>query len=297
MTSARRRVLLAAAAALVLTGFPAGARAGSFLPNFSGTTRMLDNGAAEGIVNFAVFDNTDGGSFLAESAFTAIVSQAVGLTGSPAIDVTAGYIYLFQVINDNPVNPEVVLNAFRLPVDPGSTSQVTSAGFFTNTVFTDRILDDGRVRTDPQAVGNPSNKFLGASPTNPDTDDPLDGVPSASGATNVGLATIATDSFGNPYEPSTLDLATRQVQWSSGIVNTQGYSSVFFFTTSFDPSYRPGEVGNGDLNNPGNLVRTNGDVPVPTPEPGTLALWSLAFLGVGGASCWRRWRDRPTPAA
>jgi hypothetical protein len=295
MNVPRRRVL-AAVAALVLFGVPPDARAGSFLPGFSGNTRMggiPGQGATEGIVNFAVFENTDG-NFLDEAPFSSVAALPL-VIGSPLIDVTAGFVYLFQVVNDDPVNPEAALDAFRLPVSPGSNPQVTSAGFFLDTVFTDTVRDNGSTGSGIP-VGGPSNKFLGAQPANPNNDDPLDNVPSLSGVTGVGLAAIPAVAGGNPFDPSSVDLATRQVRWAPGIMPVLGFSSVFFFTSNVGPAYRPGEIGTGDLNLSGS-PRSNGDVPVPTPEPGTLVLWSVAVLGLGGASCWRRWRGDRSPVA
>lgn len=252
------RVAAVALAVLVSTS----AANAAWMPGFSGSNQFTKNltgtgptNDGDGIVNFAVYDNinNDFGSF--------------GLTGTNQFGsggLTAGrYIYLYQVVNTNPnnSNPDHMLSGLFVEVVP---STIKSGGFVGDTVFQDA---EGN-------VGPVGNVRLGTESGVNDT--PLTGFP----PTGFGTLSAAVESNsitiqGNLFRFNFFD-ANRDPA-----IDVNGFSSVVFLTSDFAPTLGRGRLVDGDIG--------AGSIPVPTPEPGTIALFGLA-LPLMGAGYVRRLR-------
>lgn len=251
------RVAAVALAVLVSTS----AANAAWVAGFSGSNQFTKNLAGtgptndgDGIINFAVYDNAnnDFGSF--------------GLTGTDQFGsggLTAGrYIYLYQIVNTNPnnSNPDHQLSGMFLEV---ASNVLKSGGFVNNTVFQDASGN----------VGPSANVRLGTESAvndTPLTDFPPTGFGSLSAAVEPVDITVQGNLFRfNFFEGRTPNLMPG------------GFSSLLYVTSDFRPTFGRGRLVDGDV--------SAGSIPVPTPEPGTIALFGLA-LPLMGAGYVRRLR-------
>lgn len=265
-------------AAVILLALPSLANAG-FLAGFSGNSQFgPPPAAADAAVSFSVYENTDGD--WTDDADFAAFTPASGPFFSGSIDATAKYVYLYQVINNNPTDPEKGLSLLLIP--ESSPGIYTSFGYIDHAVFED--ADGG--------VGPATNVALGddREPTGLPSDTPGDGVPSDFetplgflgdlGATNPRKGEILSDSvFFGASVASPINVLQFTFELLSG-----GYTTLLFATSNSAPKITRAEVQDG-------TPRSAGDIAVPTPEPGTLLL-ALAGLPVGLVKLMRRRRAR-----
>lgn len=268
----RSLVLRAAAVALALTALPNAADAG-WEPGYNGNSQLVAPSArADGVINFAVYKTEDADwtdDFGA--GFDAAVRTFMGST-----NVAVGsYIYFYQVVNTNPNNPESSLSNLYL----ASSGSLNAAGTVDGYLFTE---GSGPGST----VGPVGNQRLGAE--NGPNDSTVNGVPSNgttppsgfvfnSGAVNIGNYDDDDEAFpdNTPGDESD-DIPARKFSFSNTLA-VDMYSSVAFLISPNAPKYGMGSLQDGGY--------TRGDVPVPSPEPGTFALLGLGLplLGWGYA--------------
>jgi len=260
------RLLAVTLAAYALAGPAGGSARAGFISEFTGNTQMTAPGNDKGVVSFAVYDNSKG-DFLSSLGLSA--SAVSNLTGSGAVDLNANYIYLYQVVNTAATNP--VVDAFKV-MNPDA---FTSAGYFTNRVFTDGA---GAVSA--------TNPGLG---TNPSGDDGLDGNPSNKNQTVSGTQRLAAS-----INPSATDLGnggdgngfvtfffTPPLLGGVGVIPAQKTSTIVILTSRYAPQYAEGGIQDG--------TRSDGDIPTAvTPEPGSLVLWGVGGVGLFGLYLRRR---------
>ena len=252
-----------------------------WIARLTGNTQMSESANSDGIVNFAVYKPSTN-NWVTELG---LGSVATSLMLSGTIDLDAAYVFFYQVVNTDPNpgsgGPDHDLHVLKLP--NYSPSAITSMGYLDDTVFTDGA-----------PVGGAGNRFLGSeAPGDDKGDDVLDGVPSESGVTGIGFVTdtaalnplTATIDSGDNMAMFTWDqvIIPGFGMFGDGAIPTGSYSSVVFMTTDLDyePGYQEGNLRNGD--NP-----SDGDLPQPNPEPG-----SIVLLGIAGvAGYWIRRRRR-----
>src|SRR4051812_10335944 len=102
MIRLRKSLLLGAAILTLLLGPLALDARAAFIAGYSGNTLMGDVPATDGVVSFAVYDNTGGGNWITTLGLgTAIkpVLAAFGLLTPPT--GTELFVYFYQVVNVN----------------------------------------------------------------------------------------------------------------------------------------------------------------------------------------------------
>jgi hypothetical protein len=241
-----------------------------FVPGFTGNSQTLVDGslvshpASDGLINFAVWDNSAGGNWITDF-LTAYGVSVVPLTALVAADPFAPYVYLYQVVNTNPVAPDSPLHLFQVqggefdPVGGYLLSAGTGVGF------------NELVAAVPTVTGPTSNVALGTTDALPG-----DGIPGAI-IPNTDLDAIPFAAVAGAETPTGLTHLVAENLWqfefpdqtTSGgtdhsLAPSVGYSTIVFLTSDRVPTYLPGRVHNGDV--------TYGDIPSNTPEPGSFAM-------------------------
>lgn len=246
-----------------------------FLSDFTGRTEfVVGNAASDGLVNFAVYENTDGDwtdDFVGGSggSFDLAVIHLGGF--SSAVDAAAKFVYFYQVVNTDPTSPDDPLDNLLVPFPPGGSSLVTSAGRVTGFVFDDNGDDDGG------AVGPSGNERLGDDMTGDDDATPGDATPGLSGVVLASPFFVAHASAKDATGAAALVSNFLRFSWSS--LETGEFSSLVFITSGIEPRYDTGVLKDTGT--------TDGDIPAPVPEPGTLA---LLFAGAPLGLYWLRRR-------
>jgi len=281
----RRFVLRVAAVALALVALPAAADAGWMAP-YTGNTQMAlpvtltnQGDRADGVVNFAVYDNTDGSfnSFFSTGFKNALGDSLTnntteGTFGSLSGVANSNYIYVYQVVNSNPVQllgSDSALDSLFLRAQ----GSLTAGGWANGFIFNDGTAD----------VGPTGNQRLGHE--GPDFDLLVDGIPSETAADvgstiNVNTLTVVSHSSPNARNIAGLDLdttfpgsVTPAIQFDYDAAQTGKYTYLMILASNQAPIYRRGTISDGS--------HTDGDVPLPSPEPGTLALIGLGLPLLG----------------
>jgi hypothetical protein len=233
----------------------------AFLPAFEGFS-VFGAGAnqcplCDSTVSFAVWQNTDGNW---------IDDLPTPTDLGPATTGTEQYVYMYQVINTDPLNVQnQILENFNVSFGPQGGPTVPTpflaGGFFDNTVF-----------------NNPSSAIA-------PLDTPDDGVPSA--LSTVTPFTVNTSAF-DPNSLSANIMANPAVgggaaypgalfQWNAGNeIPAAGTSSVLFMTSNLAPTYRWAET-----ESPGGFGAA-GDVPSMVPVPAAVWLFGSGLLGLIG---------------
>ena len=265
---------IALAAALLVA--PSAAQA-DWLAPFSGNGQFsLPATSADGVVNYAVYENTTGGDTFDQIFGAATpVTNLAGTVGDSYRDDR--FVYVFQAINTkgpvgtDPLDLDADLRAFFVRIDE---ALVNGVGTVTGYVF-----NDAEGATGPGGI--PGNIALGT--VGPVPDPAIDGIapgsgqapnPGSSGVTNVGVtpSTVTGASRGNVAFNTDPPGTGLRFEFDGGL-NTGEYTSLFFFTSNSSPAFRGGQLQDGGA--------ALGDVPSPTPEPGTMALLALGLPVIG----------------
>jgi len=238
---------------------------------------------ADGVINFAVYQATSGGTINS----TLGISSAQSLFGTTAVN-NGDYIYMYQVVNT--VAPGVA--DYDRALDKiliehiASTTTVSAAGYLDKTVFTDTSGNVGPNGTSGTGAGttNTGNYRLGADNSTPGT---------AFYIANPGLATdtfsINATSFNknDALKPNgatgtaySFKFPGNDVGNGSGLQPTE-YSSIVYIVSTFAPGLGSGQVS--DTQWGGGFVPTPGGAGplLNTPEPGTFGLIALAIPLIG----------------
>ena len=249
-------------------------------------------GSCDSVVNFSVYETTDSiwndDPFFGGATDFHLTDLDGQFTATPDLD--AKYVYLYQVINNNPGNnAENALSVFAVTMTPNKLSSVTSAGYF-DSVF----LDGAGI---PNVVNNsPDFTLADPDPTLLNADAPDDHIPTSLGNVTNGLANGGPQAFA----PTSVRTGTPIVNplanggaVSSGIlfewnnpenIPVGGTSTVVFFTSDEAPGYRWAETEYPSIDG------AAGDVPAPAvPVPGSLA---LLLTGAVGSVAWSRLKAR-----
>jgi hypothetical protein len=261
-----RRGLATLAAGLVLLAAASEAKA-VYIGGLIGNTRP-GVGNANYTINFAVlnpFMGTPNDTWRADPTGMLNVNGMFrpGI-GSPALDTTAQYLYLYQVSNNSPAGgPTINFMSLTLPFDQNQRV-ITSWGFFGGLGFSDN-----------NGVVNAMNSFG------------LDNVPFGDpAAINIGVTNPAVVMIGALGFPPTTDvvrvsafMSRFDASWAAPHLALGETSTIFGFTTNAQPTpFTPSNavVRGSDGSQPFGWVVT------PLPEPGALGLLALGSALVAG---------------
>lgn len=232
---------------------------GNTQPSVPASNPVQSHNGVDGHVNFSVLDHSGG---VAGDSFgtgianfdTTLFNAGILSPGTPNLDTSANYLYLFQVTNSGP-NPETIIQA-ALTVGVG---QVTSFGYFTGTTFTYGGNPTGATQDlgPSAAAGNPSLISL---------------VPAVADATStIGVAT-AVGAI-NPLTLLQLSQGSLTALFSLP-VGDGAKTTLFGYTSNQAPSL------NGGVTITDTVDSANGSVPSAVPEPTSIALLGLGALGL-----------------
>jgi hypothetical protein len=277
-TGPRRAACVALCAALALLATASAGRA-EFLTDLTGNTQTTNGSGLDGTYNFAVLDQKTGG--VKGNEWGAVVNPAatdpahrydpvfdkrfIQGSGSGALDTTARYLYLFQIVNNGTGTDGI--NSVALSVDP---SLITSFGYF------------GK----PGEGGVGGNDNLGA--VNSNNDLGQDGS-HFNGKANAGVSrpAIVALNDGSSVAPQDVTVSLTNGQLvvtfpTSGLA--QGNRSVLIgFTSNDSPGIAPQNVFRFD----GSSGSAFGQAPIPMPEPSAYVLMGVG-VGCAGLLLWRR---------
>jgi hypothetical protein len=204
------------------------ARAG-YIPGFVGSTTLGGGaGTANGIVNYAVFQNTTNDWLTALGVNT---TTAIALAGT-TINTTDQYVYMYEIVNTDAANNLAQLKVTFL--NPDQT--ISSIGYFDHRVFLDG--------TNSQ-VGPPGHPSI------------VNGL-TGTGTTSSGPAGPASINPGGANKNSGNNQAS--FDWTNQIPPA-GFSSIVFVTTNVAPNFVPTSI----RDNAGN--QSVGLAPGVVPEP------------------------------
>jgi hypothetical protein len=302
----RSLILRAATVALAILALPSAADAG-WMTEFTGNTQTgLPGAQGDGVINFAVFDNTGttaASKFSGQSFYTTGFATALGqslISGSGNIGSLAdlnnsSYIYVYQMVNTNPRGAESDLEGLFLkgsgyltgdgsmddPYAPNlNPGWLTAAGWANGYIF-----HDGTAKVGPNTPTN--NQRLGGNDGQTGSgsfDTAVDGKPSEKasdpGSTiDVNALTIVSDDGGITVSSVSVDFFPEDdsteiaLQYHVAGMPTNTYSYLMIIASNHAPIYQRGTTSDGQ--------HADGDIPVPSPEPGTLALIGLGLPLLG----------------
>jgi len=265
----RKRLFGAVLALIAACASATSAEAGSFLSGFTGSANITypNSPADRAYVSFAVYSNNDGGAALATSLGTTTTALA-----SAGMNLSARYVYLYQVVN---VGTEA-LSFLQIDSKP---TLYSSHGQIANTVFSDGTGASNRV----VGTANGGKNFLG-SESGPSTI--FGSGPNASHTYTGQNAAFASASGGvssSGFTQSNLNGYVRYNYSNGGdpTLLTNGYGYLLFLTSDNAPTLGDGAIHDN--------FQSDGYVPMASaPEPGSMALMSMAVLGLSGWTAWRR---------
>jgi hypothetical protein len=256
-------------------------KAGFFIPGFTGNsqtelgtppggTPLFAAPTADGLINFAVYDNTAGGAptnWIADLGVP-ITPLTIGL----GVSGFESYVYFYQLVNANPagtVAADSTLHSLQI-----SAGVFSGGGFLPGTVF-DSATPGLAGATGP--TGPAANPSIG-----PPTTDLLPGNNSP-GFGGGALTAAEFAAIGGTIAPTSLTFISGEGLYSFGFdtrIPSGGYSSVVFLVSDIPPTYLLGRSHDG--------FYTDGDVPSNTPEPGTFVMTAGALAIALGAAVSRR---------
>jgi len=276
-------VLRAAMVALALGAVPGAVRA-SWVAGTGGSVLVSSPAnTADGVINYAVYKN-DGAGVSGGNLFTQLgIAQAndILLGGSAANYQTRQYAYVYQVVNTQYNTAlEAPLDAIFIQANMNNVSGIATASTGGATpqgyVFTEAggnkigasggILDPtgGNNRLDGGAAENHTNSAPVVTTGQPD------GTAVDAGAWLGDPNMMATWNF---FPDNSGNVALRVDFGLANRLSTNAYTTLIIVTSDFAPV-----TGGLALQDGGNA---NGLGPVPTPEPGTLALLGLGLPLLG----------------
>jgi len=292
----------AAAVALALAVIPTKADA-AWLVDYTGYTSVgQPTDKVDGIINFGVYQNNG-----VTGNWATDLGIASALLPSGA-QTSANYVYFYSVVNSYRPSanlPDETLVSLYIDTQQRDTSFGIVQGSGLGAGFTDLqgLVGTTTTVTNTTSGAGVNNRLLGGglNENGPSTGDPqpLDGVPThvISEETPIPPIGILTGPLGT--SSSTLlpqggtavsgyvndPLYNVQARQATFLLGTNQFSTLVFVTSDYAPTF-----GGGTLK--GASGYSGGDVPVPTPEPGTLALLAMA-VPLFGWGYKRRLRLKP----
>jgi hypothetical protein len=292
----KRLSLLTAACAVALATSASASRA-DFVSSDTGNTETRNaSGTVDGTYNFAVLDRTTGG--IAGDEFGAVVnpratspsqrfdpyfdSRFVAGTGSGALDTSARYLYLFQIVNNG-----TGTDALRvLETSLGSTSDITSWGYFGAPGKAVGAGDDLGPVSLTNDLGNNAPDF------------------EVNGMTTTGVSRPHVTSDGSYVVPVHMTLTpngTLVTAFDTGSPATNelaaGHESVLIgFTSNVAPHLSATGSAFRFGNGAGGWAYGGGALPMPMPEPSAIALVGIGLACVA-LLYWRRRNRIPKAVA
>jgi hypothetical protein len=222
----------------------------------------------DGVVNFAAYFDTNNNGISDELAAMPFSSSILWFN---SFDPFATAAMFFEIVNDTP--PTEIDRFF---VDQGAGAWA-SFGYVRTTIFED-------LQGPVQLPGNSKlgTNLAGETVTSSDSDDLIDGLPSAFGMTGVAFTSDT-----HAVDPAGASIATvagitgvlYKFDQPQGPIGVGGYSSLLVVTTRNPLTYVRGAIAL----QAGVLLSADGDVPgpgrgTPVPEPSSALL--LAFAAV-----------------
>ena len=240
------------------------------------------SGSRGGYVNWAVYENVGGvtGNWITDLGLGAVVTDIPGLNIPPVFPPNPGAtggernVFFYQITRSDTGDGDAITD-FTAPFH----DVWTSIGYLAGTVFSDAgspVLGSGALGT--------SLNTLGAA---------------ALGGKTVGVAGPTFVGDGAAVDPATtlgtLDNGGGEAQFYFTATPLVGgdHSSVFFVTSTSNPLTTVTDIPTLKLFEDGSVTGAlTMEVPVSNPEPGSLALLSVAMVVGTGGSWWRRRRRR-----
>ncbi len=244
---------------------------------FAGIQSTMPSGAANAIVNFAVYENT--GDWTTDLD----LGTALSLLPATAVDTAAKFVYFYQIINNGVSNiSQLQIGAVR--------GEVTSVGYVVGKVFNDTAPNGGK-------VGPASNLFLGSATTVGAAADPVaDGVPTfaaagylGDGATPFAASPAGTDDptgaskNGPNLFPNGSGSESVRFFWTvlgEAMLHVTDTSPLLFITSDAPYAFFTSAVHDG--------ATTYNELPAPVPLPGTFALLLCGVPGLFGFRTYMR---------
>ncbi len=260
----------------------------ALVDGFSGWTEMSECDYCDSIVNFSVYENTDGD--WTDDPFFNVVGDVGFVNQYGTFDNNAKYVYMYQLVNVNTSGSINEQDIQKFSVASASIN-ITSGGYFDNTVFhdgSDTISGVNWSLSNPNPGSFPGDDYI-------DSVTGLgDGMPSAAVSTlNVSLAADASsqDSYSlysnlggcpSPTAPCNVMIYnfpsnTHQIEHL-----TDEYTSVLYMTSNIAPTYGFGETEAGQGSG------ADGEIPTVVPEPVSSVLFLIGGVTLG----FRRFRKK-----
>jgi len=261
MSTRMKMIVMVAVAVLATSLTPATA---ALITTFSGNTQEIGDPtlpggppSVSGTVNFAVFNRDGGNMDVFGTGSNAIQTGFTTGFSSGALDTTAAYLYVYQVVNDGP-NPVEITSISQ---DIGSAATATSWGFWAALGLNDGAGNVGS--------GNPFGTSAGFS-TNPPTI-----LPTLGGG---GMGTVVTlGTAGNGIIGVSISSTSLVANWIALSHVANQSTALFGFTSNYDPHLARHNLLDSTV------PTSNGYAASPAPEPTSLVLLGIgALCGIPG---------------
>ena len=270
--------------ALAFSIFAVNAQAG-WVAGFVGYSEIDVPPAADGLVNFGVWENVSGDwttdTNLSGSTLSATESTISPFDGNTTADTGAAFVYFYQLVNTNPSGgSNSALAALRIPFAP---SQITGAGYLADTVFNDAGGN----------VGPSGNEFLNGTGNTggsgvPDT--PGDSVPSFF---SDGDGVTLVSGGGTAAVTPVLEALTESLELNFrglNLVTVGDFSTILFITATIGPRIAVARITDSGFT-------SSLDVAAPVPAPAGLVLLLTGLPGLAGFGWYQRRRKKNVTAS